>query len=87
MDLHSRLSFGLLCSLIGCFTAWPAYAYIDPGTASIALQAVIGAIAVIGIFFRHKVAQVLGLFRKSRDTQERDTKADPVPPTRDLVDR
>lgn len=49
----------------------PAYAYIDPGTASIVLQAVVGAIAAAGLFFRSHVARFFGLFR-------RPAKSDPV---------
>jgi len=41
----------------------PAYAYIDPGAASIALQAIIGAVAVAGMYFRSYLFRFLSLFR------------------------
>ena len=47
-------------SLVATITlTQPAYAYLDPGTASIILQAVIGAIAVTGLFFRNSIATAL----------------------------
>ncbi len=39
------------------FTA-PAHAYIDPGTASIVLQSIIGAIAAGSLFFRTHIAAI-----------------------------
>ncbi len=36
----------------------PAYAYIDPGTASIVLQSIIGGIAAASLFFRSHIAMV-----------------------------
>ena len=80
MKLNTKLVLGLPCSLVGFFVAWPAYAYIDPGTATIALQAVIGAIAVAGIFFRDKVMRFLALFRKPRENKEHDTDSERASP-------
>ena len=48
----------------------PAYAYVDPGTASIFLQAVIGAIAVAGIYFRGWISKILGLFSRGRKNKD-----------------
>ena len=42
----------------------PAYAYIDPGTASIILQAVVGAVAAAGLFFRAHLFRFFSLFRR-----------------------
>lgn len=60
--------------------AHPAYAYIDPGTATIALQAVIGAVAVASLFFRNRVAaafrMVFGLFSRRVRTRSDHTNAD-----------
>ena len=39
----------------------PAYAYIDPGTASIVLQSIIGGIAAAGLFFR---SHIMGFYYK-----------------------
>ena len=43
--------------LLPLFTA-PAHAYIDPGTASIVLQSIIGAIAAGSLFFRTHIAAI-----------------------------
>ena len=43
--------------MLPLFTA-PAHAYIDPGTASIVLQSIIGAIAAGTLFFRTHVAAI-----------------------------
>jgi hypothetical protein len=60
--------------------AHPAYAYIDPGTATIALQALIGGVAVASLFFRNRIAAVFrvvfGLFTRRESTRPDRTKAD-----------
>lgn len=65
-------------------TAWPrlaaaavlagmgtsAHAYIDPGTASIVLQAIVGGIAVAAVYFRAQTARFLSLFRRRADRKD-----------------
>lgn len=52
----------------------PAFAYIDPGTGSIILQAIIGGIAVAGFYFRSYLAKFVSLFKsKDRIEQKSDT--------------
>ena len=64
-----RLVFLTAC--LAFITAKPAHAYVDPGTASILLQGVIGAVAAGGIFFRHKIAQLMKLFaRRQKPSSE-----------------
>ena len=46
--------------LVPLFTV-PAHAYIDPGTASIVLQGIIGGIAAAGLFFR---THIMGFYYK-----------------------
>lgn len=56
--------------VVPLFTA-PAHAYVDPGTASIVLQSIIGAIAAGSLFFRtHLAAAWYKLFpgRKGAET-------------------
>lgn len=43
----------------------PAYAYLDPGTSSIILQAVVGAVAAAGLIFRSYLYRFFSLFRRS----------------------
>lgn len=80
MEFRNKMVLRTFCSLVGIVIAWPAYAYIDPGTATIALQAVIGAIAVAGIFFREKLFQFLALFRKQPKTKEQNTDSEHASP-------
>jgi len=40
-------------------------AYIDPGSGSLLLQLLVGSIVGLGLFFRHNLARVLRLFRRS----------------------
>ncbi len=58
----------------------PAYAYLDPGTASILLQAVVGAVAAAGLFFRGHLVRLFSLFR-------RPAKIDSVSDAKDNGDR
>jgi hypothetical protein len=67
-----------LAVLLAITTIRPAYAYIDPGTASIALQAVIGAIAVAGFYFRSTIAKVLGLFRPAKPDSDSEEASPPT---------
>ena len=48
--------------LVGMGTS--AHAYIDPGTASIVLQAIVGGIAVAAVYFRAQTMRFLSLFRR-----------------------
>ena len=60
----------VLCTILVFAGIDPAYAYVDPGTASIFLQAVIGAIAVAGIYFRGWIFKVMGLFNRGRKNKD-----------------
>ena len=53
--------FGVYASL-----ASPAYAYLDPATGSIALQAVIGAVATWVMYSKMFAAKVKGFFRRGK---------------------
>ena len=51
-----RKSFVFTCVMVlALFSPVPAHAYIDPGSASLAIQAVIAAIAGAGFFLRTKL--------------------------------
>ncbi len=49
----------------------PAYAYIDPATGSIVLQATIGAIAGATLFFRTSLDRVKAIFSRSKPNGDR----------------
>lgn len=46
--------------------ATPAQAYIDPGTGSLALQVLIGALAALSLGLRSQWSRVKALFGRSR---------------------
>ena len=48
-----------------------AHAYIDPGSASIVLQAIVGGIAVAAVYFRAQTMRFLSLFRR-RASRKKD---------------
>lgn len=62
------LSAGLLSTLLA---AQPAYAYLDPGTGSMILQALVGVIAAVSVGFaalRHRIGDFFRrVFRRGRD--------------------
>lgn len=59
------------------FTLTSAQAYLDPGTGSIILQGIIGAIAAAATFLKfywHKVLKILGVKKKIVVDQKKDNK-------------
>ena len=53
-----------LCALalIGIALPTPAQAYIDPGTAGMVLQLIIGGIAGAAVVFRHRLGKLFSFF-------------------------
>ena len=69
-----------LLLLFSLSAAFNAYGYIDPGTGSLIIQSIIGAIAAIGVTLKiywHKLRLV---FSKRRASAEEDTKLKDKPP-------
>jgi hypothetical protein len=48
------------------------FAYIDPGSGSLIIQALIAAIVAIPFFFRRQLARVVSIVRRNGDDQPRD---------------
>jgi hypothetical protein len=71
-NLLAILSFAGLASI---FTTSTAHAYLDPGTASLILQGIIGVIGAgivtLGIYWQ----KFTGLFRRKNDEDASDNKA------------
>jgi hypothetical protein len=70
--------FGIYLAAL-CAIAWafapPAYAYLDPGTGSALLQALVGGIALVAAVVTHRWHQLRGWFtgrRSSADTPSRE---------------
>lgn len=58
---------GSILLFIVLFSATPAHAYLDPGTGSVILQGVLGAIAAIAVvtkLYWHRILRFLGLSKK-----------------------
>lgn len=49
----------------------PAYAYVDPGSASVVIAAVLGSIAAVGYTIRTFLARVKSFFAKNKKPEER----------------
>lgn len=50
--------------LLTLIFATPAYAYLDPGSISIILQALAAGLLAVGIFWRRVLAFLKGIFKK-----------------------
>lgn len=65
-----RLALFIMCS------AWlsmqEAHAYIDPGTGSVALQAILGALLAGGFFFRRIWGRLTAGFRSALSSKARE---------------
>ena len=61
MFLNLFIFFGSL------FFTTSAYAYIDPGTGSIIIQFIVGAIAAITVFFKKIKNKITSFFKKFKN--------------------
>ena len=58
--------------LVACLSiASPAYAYLDPGTGSMLISAVIGVAAAVGLAVKMFWYRVVGFFRGKRPAAEK----------------
>lgn len=53
-----------------------AYAYLDPGTGSIILQALVGAIAAVSSYFYFYKKKLKDFFKKFKKNKKEDIKED-----------
>lgn len=65
------MPFSLLVTIaiLTCVTSTPAYAYLDPGTGSMILQGLIGAIALGAAYLSIFWQRIKGLFSSSSQTK------------------
>ncbi len=61
---------GSLALMVGLWTE-PAQAYIDPGTGSMILQAVLAAIIGVGMFFKGLRLKVMSLFVRPKAREKK----------------
>lgn len=64
--------FFILLPLYLLIMSSPAYAYIDPGTCSLILQAIVAGGITALVYFRNIRRKILSLFRRAKDTKKND---------------
>ncbi len=57
------VDFSFIVAVISVVFVRPAHAYLDPGTASLILQGIIGSIAAAGFVFRSYLYKLVSIFR------------------------
>ena len=67
MKSGTRLAHGIVLALALLATARPAYAYLDPSTASMITSAVIGLLATASLAFKTFFYRIKGFFNKNKD--------------------
>jgi hypothetical protein len=78
-----RLALWVVVMLVAFLSiASPAYAYLDPGTGSMLVSAVIGVAAAVGLAVKMFWYRIVGLFRGKRGDTSAPT-ADGAPPAKE----
>jgi hypothetical protein len=74
MPIPHRRFAALLLALTMLLSAWPADAYLDPGTGSIVLQAVIAAVAAVAMALKLYWTRLKSLFGRNRLRKKEEEK-------------
>lgn len=72
-----KVTFSAISLIALLWNASPAYAYLDPGTGSIILQGLLGALAAISVvvsLYWRRMLRFLGLSKKPIDSEQKDEK-------------
>lgn len=75
-DLIMKFLRILKLTILFCLFASDTFAYLDPGTGSLVIQMLIGALVVASLFFRgfwKRLKNIFGMFKRNRSSH---TKAD-----------
>ena len=75
MNMNSRVLIVLIFSM----SALPSYGYIDPGTGSLIIQSIIGAIAAIGVTLKLYWHKLKLFFSRNRAVEETKSEEDSSP--------
>ncbi len=67
--------FMLLLAVTAAMPVSAAHAYLDPASTSIALQAIVGAVAAYMIAGKYYLKKFFGLFRRSEKSEKSDEQA------------
>ncbi len=70
--MSTKTKYAILAGVLGVTAASPAYAYLDPGTGSIMLQAVIGAVAGGMFVMRSYYHKAVGWFSERQEKAVQD---------------
>ena len=74
IDLMARLIFLVLYIIL--FVSKDAHAYFDPGTGTLIVQVLVGAIAAASLFSRRIYSKILKIFKKNDIEKERNKTID-----------
>lgn len=66
---HAKRELAVLSVIAYGLSIGPAYAYVDPGSASLIITAILGAIAAVGYTFRSYMERLKSFFRRNSDNQ------------------
>jgi hypothetical protein len=66
--MKRRFELAIGVALISAFLTVPAYAYLDAGSVSMALQVVVGAVASALVVAKVYLSRIVGFFRRGSDT-------------------
>ncbi len=75
MNVNSRVLLVLIVSM----SALPSYGYIDPGTGSLIIQSIIGAIAAIGVTLKLYWHKLKLFFSRNRTVKETKSEEESSP--------
>jgi hypothetical protein len=65
----------------------PLFAYIDPGSGSLLIQAVIAGLVAIPIFFRHQISRAIRAVRGGSETVPTSATSAPAAPSASAPER
>ena len=75
---HLRVLTVLLIAVVSLGLSGPAYAYIDPGSASMILTAVLSLSATVAFLLRRYIYRFMSLFKRSRKVDRTAVEGDAV---------
>lgn len=61
-----------LVVIVALFFPTPAFAYFDPGTGSMLIQVVVGAVATVAVFWRKIKTAIRSRFGKKKTREDRE---------------
>ncbi len=78
--LNNKTFAAIATSLVLCTWAIPAHAYLDPGTGSMLIQGIIGAVAAVGVTLKlywHKIKLMISGRKAESETTNKSQDSTP----------